>query len=79
MIADWNLIILMKCAYLATYITGDVGMSPGSEDWNSIPFDLKLFRFRFLPIILITVLKEEDSGIKSSSLYIPMMGTSHAA
>lgn len=39
-----------------TYVTGDVCVSTGSKDRNSIALYFKLFGFSFLPVILVTVL-----------------------
>lgn len=41
-----------------TYITGDVCVSTGGKDRNSVALDFKLFGFGFLPVVLVTVLSK---------------------
>lgn len=44
-----------------TYVTGNVCMSTGSKDRNSVAFHFKLFGFSFLPVVLVTVLKRQNN------------------
>lgn len=65
----------MTAAYLATHITGDVGMSTCSKNRDSVTLDLELVCFRFLPVVLITVLKGENLAEKRKILYYIIAGS----
>lgn len=44
-----------------TYVTGNVCVSTGSKDRNSVALYFKLFGFSFLPVVLVAVLTRQNN------------------